>query len=96
MPKHTFSGDETWNAGIEAKCDAGYRTLVFSGSLGGGTLQISTSIEGVESTVPDSKLSAATLDGNGDAVKQMTFQTSGNISVTLSGSTSPTATVAVL
>jgi hypothetical protein len=96
MPVHTFSADEEWNAGIEARSDAGYRTLVYSGSLGSGTLSLKTNLEGVTSAVPDSKLSAATLDGNGDAIKQMTFQSSGNVIVVLSGSTNPTATVAVL
>lgn len=96
MPVHTYSDNEDWNSGIEAQSDRGYRTLVYKDSLGGGTLEIFTSIEGVKTPVPDSKLTAATVDGNGQAVQQVTFQSSGTVYVKLTGATAPTATVAVL
>lgn len=96
MPKHAFTDDDEWNFGIEARSDVGFRTMVYDGDLGGGTLQIFTDIEGVKTPVPDSKLDAATVDGNGDDVQQVTFQSSGNVYVHLTGSTAPDVTVAVL
>jgi hypothetical protein len=96
MPTKTFSTNEKWNAGIEAQCQAGYRTLAYSGSLGGGTLRISTQIEGgVDVPLADAKLTAATVDDNGDVVKQVVFQSSGNVFVELTGATTPTAVVSV-
>lgn len=95
MAAKLLSADGTWNTGLQAECQAGYRTLVYSGSLGGGTLQVFTTIDGVTSPVPDSKLSAANVDGNGDAIKQIVFASSGNISVVLSGATAPSVTLGV-
>lgn len=97
MAVKQFSADAVWNVGLEAQCDVGYRTLAYSGSLGGGTLQISTQVADGGDIIPlaDAKLTAAKLDGNGDVVRQMTFSSSGNIFVTLTGSTTPTAKVSV-
>ncbi|MCZ4076292.1 hypothetical protein [Agrobacterium sp. LMR679] len=44
MPTKTLTQNGTENMGIEAKSDAGYRVLSYSGSLGGGTLQLLTSV----------------------------------------------------
>jgi hypothetical protein len=97
MPVRSFTGDAEWNVGIEGRSDAGYRTLAYSGSLGGGTLQLFSQIEnGDKIPLADAKLSAAVEDDNGDVVRQMTFRTSGNLFVHLTGSTAPTAKVSVL
>lgn len=96
MSKLTITQDGDYSAGIEAKSDSGYRTLVYNGDLGGGTLSLKTNLEGVETPVPDSELTAATLDGNGNAIRQVTFQSSGNVIVVLDGATDPDVTVAVL
>lgn len=96
MAVHTFSANEEWNAGLEAQCDAGYRTVAYSGSLGGGTLQIFTQVPGGSKiALADAKLTAARLDDNGDVVRQVVFQSSGNIWIHLTGSTAPTAIVSV-
>lgn len=96
MPVHTFTSNEEWNVGIEAQCSAGYRTMVYSGSLGGGTLRISTHIQGgLKVPLADAKLSADMLDDNGDAIQQVVFRSSGNIYVELSGATAPNAVVSV-
>lgn len=96
MPVRTFIGNAEWNAGIDAQCDAGYRTLTYSGSLGGGTLGIHTQISGGPKVpVSDAKLSAATVDDNNDVVQQLTFRSSGNVFVVLSGATAPNVTVAI-
>ncbi|MCJ9696921.1 hypothetical protein MOV76_35755 [Rhizobium sp. PRIMUS64] len=96
MAVRQFSGDFDWNVGLEAQCDVGYRTLAYSGSLGGGTLQLFTQVQdGDMIPLADAKLTAAKVDGNGDVVRQMTFSSSGNIMVRLTGSTAPTAKVSV-
>lgn len=92
MPIQTFTTDDTKTFGIEAKCDAGYRVMgyrtVSGAALGGGTLRILTQPQGGGAPVPlaDSKLTASTLDDNGDAVQQVTFISAGNVYVQLSGS----------
>ena len=43
----------------------------------------------------DAKLSAATVDDNGDAVMQVTFRTTGTIIVKLTGATAPSVKVIV-
>lgn len=95
MPAKNFEDNASHNFGLDAKAESGYRVLAYSGDLGGGTLQISTIIDGVTSIVPDSKLTAATLDGNGDAIKQVVFKSAGAVVVALSGATAPNVTVAV-
>lgn len=97
MAVKTFSADAEWNVGLEAQCDVGYRTLAYSGSLGGGTLEIFTQVQdgGDLIALADAKLTTGTLDDNGQIVRQMTFSSSGNIWVKLTGSTAPTAKVSV-
>ncbi|MBY2992504.1 hypothetical protein HF272_13800 [Rhizobium leguminosarum] len=96
MAVKQFSADYDWNVGLEAQCRAGYRTVAYSGSLGGGTLQLLTQVQdGDLIALADAKLTAATVDDNGDVVRQMTFSSSGNVWVRLSGSTAPTAKVSV-
>lgn len=98
MPVKTFTTNEEWNVGIEARSDVGYRTLSYSGTLDGGTLQISTQIaEGDKIAIADGKLNATKLDDNGDMIRQMVFQSSGNVFVTLSdGGVAINAKVGVL
>lgn len=93
-----FQANKTWDVGFDAASDKSYRTLAYSGSLGGGTLQVLTSLSPNVLDVPvaDAKLSASKVDGNGDVIKQMTFQASGNIKVVLSGATTPDVWVAVI
>ncbi|MGG7535364.1 hypothetical protein [Rhizobium sp. 12,4] len=97
MAVKTFTADADWVVGLEAQCDVGYRTVAYTGSLGGGTLRIWTQVAdgGGLTPVADSKLSAGTVDGNGDVVQQLTFQSSGSITVKLTGSTNPNAVVSV-
>lgn len=95
MANKNFTSDVTQNMGIEAKCEAGYRTLSYSGNLGGGTLRISTVSDGVTSFVPDSKLSGTTVDLNGDAIKQVNFVSTGQVYVGLTGSSGANCDVAV-
>jgi len=94
MPSVHFTADAKLSLGLEARSEAGYRTVLYSGNLGGGTLRISTVIDGYEAWVPDSKLTAATVDDNGDVVKMISFSASGNILVSLTGSTAPDVYVA--
>jgi hypothetical protein len=97
MPLHQFTDNAEWNAGVEARSDVGYRTLAYDGDLGGGTLRVWTQAEGTAKTpVPDTKLSAATVDGASDVIKQLTFRSSGNVFVHLTGATAPDVTVTVL
>lgn len=98
-----FTADDVWNTTIPAVSDKGYRTLKYSGSLGGGTLSIHTLSHDVdpetqaviETPVSDAKLTTATVDGNGDLIRQITFQSSGTIVVKLTGAVAPTAKVMV-
>ena len=93
---HTFTADETWDTESSQIGPPDFRTIAYSGSLGGGTLQLFTTMGGITSAIPDSKLSAATLDTNGDVVKSYPFRATGNISVVLSGATAPNVTVVIL
>ena len=97
MATRTFTSNTTINFGLDAKCEIGYRVLSYTGALGGGTLQVFT--KAGESAnlvpVPDSKLAAATVDGAGDVRRQLVFQSSGAVSVTLSGATDPNVEVSV-
>ncbi|MBV2183785.1 MAG: hypothetical protein KUL88_04485 [Rhizobium sp.] len=103
MPFKKFTADETWNTGLVGQCETGYRCLKYSGSLGGGTLSVHSlsldvdpeTTQPIETPLADAEISAATVDDNGDAVKQVTFQTSGTIVVKLTGSTAPAAKVMV-
>lgn len=96
--EHQFTADEEWNVGFDAASDKSFRTLAYSGNLGGGTLQVKTSLSPnvVDVPVADAKLTNSKVDGNGDVIKQMTFQSSGNIKVVLSGSNTPNVWVAVI
>ena len=93
--KKTMTADGEWNTGYSGKTDPGYYTLAYSGSLGGGTLRIYSTIDEIKTPVPNSKLSAATVDDAGDVVQQVIFSTSGTISVALSGATAPNVTIVV-
>lgn len=103
MALRQFTDNATWITGLAGQCEAGYRTLKYSGSLGGGTLSIHSLTaevpaigqDPIETPLADAKLTATTVDDNGDAVKQVVFQTSGMIVVKLTGATSPDAWVAV-
>lgn len=97
MPTKTFTQNVTENMAIEAKSDAGYRVLSYSGSLGGGTLQLFTQCaDGADQVpVPDGKLSAANVDGNGDPIRQVVFVSAGNVFVSLTGATAPNCKVSV-
>lgn len=96
MPVKSFTADAEWNVGLEGQTDVGYRTLSYSGGLGGGTLQILSQVrDGDKIALPDAKLTVAKVDSNGDVVRQLVFRTSGNVFVTLTGSTTPTAKVSV-
>lgn len=95
MAKKNFTADGVWNVGLEAKNDAGYYCLIYSGDLGGGTLSISTDIEDVSVPVPNGKLDVTMLDDNGDVIQMVILSAAGNISVELSGATDPDVIVAV-
>lgn len=94
MSIRAFTADGFWNTGIPGYSDAGYRCMKYAGSLGGGTLSIhslSTDVdqatgEAIETPLTDAKISAATIDDNGDPVQQITFSTTGTIIIKLSGS----------
>jgi hypothetical protein len=100
-----FTEDGVWNTSVPAASDKGYRTLKYSGSLGGGTLSIHTLSHdmdpdsnppaAIETPVSDAKLKPTTLDDNGDLIRQITFQSSGTVIVKLTGSAAPTAKVMV-
>lgn len=98
MAENRFTGNATWNVGIDAAAEKGFRVLAYSGNLGGGTLQVFSSPSQNVQAVPlaDAKLNAAKLDDNGDPIKQITFQASGNLQVVLSGATAPDVWVAVV
>lgn len=93
MATKTMTADETWATGVQANRE--YNMLSYEGSLGGGTLRVYSDNAGVYSPLADSKLSAATVDGNGDAIQQMIFQTVGTITVVLSGAAGPNVEVSV-
>lgn len=103
MAIRKFTADAVWNTGIPGQSDAGYRCLKYSGDLAGGTLSIhSLSQEvdqetgaAIETPLADAKLSAVTVDDNGDTVKQVIFSTTGTIVVKLAGATAPSVKVIV-
>lgn len=85
------------NMGFEARSDAGYRVLSYSGSLGGGTLRVKTQLPdgGDKVPVPNSKLNATMNDAAGDLKQQLVFQAAGTIFVELTGATNPNCKVSV-
>lgn len=96
MPQHTFTSNEEWNAGIDGWTEAGFRTLAYSGNLGGGTLKLKSRFEdGIVVPVSDGELNATMVDDNSDVIQQVTFQTAGTILVELTGATTPNVTVVV-
>lgn len=95
MPAVTFTANDEKSLGIDAKSDSGYRTMVYSGDLGGGTLELFTKIEGVKTPVPNGRLTAAMTDDNDQAIQQVAFSSSGNVWVHLTGATGPNVTVVV-
>lgn len=96
MPKATLTANGEWASSVPGRTDGGFRLLSYTGWLGGGTLQVfSVSSSGVKTPVADSKLNASKVDGNGDVIQQMTFQTAGMIVVALTGATDPNVVVSV-
>jgi hypothetical protein len=99
MPTKTLIADTAATGvsfGIEARSDAGYRVLSYSGGLGGGTLRVHTQIEGADIVpVPDTKLAIGDVDGKGDVKQQLQFTSAGNVFVSLTGSTAPNCKVSV-
>lgn len=99
MPTKTFTANTAApeSMGIEARAYAGYRVLSYTGPLGGGTLQVHTQVEGAADIVPvpDSKLTLAKVDGNGDPIRQVVFVSAGNVFVTLTGATAPNCQVSI-
>ncbi len=103
MPIKKFTADGTWNSSVPGQCEAGYRVVKYSGSLGGGTLSVHSLSQDldpdagatVETPVPNAELTASTVDGNGDVIKQLVVQTSGSIVIKLAGATTPAVTVMV-
>lgn len=96
MAETVFTDNGEWTPDIPSANRTDYRTLAYSGSLGGGTLSLVAIVGSVEAPVPDSRLSAATTDTQGQVVKSFPFRSAGRIKVVLTGATSPNATVAVL
>lgn len=103
MALKTFTANDTWNTGMPGQSEAGYRCLKYSGSLGGGTLSIHSLSQDVdpetgatvETPLADGELTGATVDDNGDVVRQVTFQTTGTVIVKLAGAAAPSAKVSV-
>lgn len=96
MQTKALTADATWSTGIKAKLGIGWHVLAYAGDLGGGTLQVSGVMDdGTVIPVPDGQLTAATVDGNSDAVQQMEFRTLGEIHVALTGASSPDCTLYV-
>lgn len=95
MPAVTFEDNAEKSLGIDARSDAGYRTLAYDGDLGGGTLAVFTAIDGVKTPVSGAVLSAATVDEDEAVIVQLNFQSSGTVWVHLTGATDPDVTVAV-
>lgn len=98
MGQHVFTTNEKFPMGIEAKTEIGYVALLYKSNggagLGGGTLRVWATIEGIEVPLPDSKLAIGKLDGNGDVIQMMIFSAAGTLAVELTGATSPNITVA--
>lgn len=96
MKTVTLTANGEHNMGFDARSDAGYRVLSYSGDLGGGTLRVKTLVEGnVPVPVPNSKLNATMNDAGGDLKQQLTFQAAGTIFVELTGATAPNCKVSV-
>ncbi|MCI5075635.1 hypothetical protein [Oricola sp.] len=101
MPKYLFTDNDDWEIGFEAMHDPGYRTLIWpdsgesNGDFGGGTLQVLTNIDGVIAAIPDSKVTAASVDGAEDQLQQLVFVSGGSVIVRLSGATNPNLQVAI-
>lgn len=85
---------------LPGSSDRGYRCAVYSltgNGLSGGTLRFWSTIDGVKVPIPNSKLTATTLDDNGDLVQMISFSAGGTISVQLTGAgASPNVTVAMV
>lgn len=100
---HHFTADGSFMPGVNGEASHGYRMLKYAGDLGGGTLSVSSLSHDVdpdtgaaiETAVAGATLDAASTDGNGDALYQLTFKTSGPIKVTLAGATDPDCKVIV-
>jgi len=103
MPIKKLTADGTWNTGVPGQCDAGYRVVKYSGSLGGGTLSVHSMSQdldpdtaaSIETPVPDAELTVAKVDGNSDVIQQLVVRTSGSIVLKLTGATAPDVTVMV-
>lgn len=96
MAKFIFRQNGTWDTGIKQLFRTDFRTLVYDGTLGGGTLQLLVEIDGVVAPIPDSKLNATMVDGNGDVIRSFPFRSAGAVKVVLAGAEAPNVTVAVL
>lgn len=98
MPTKIITADGDYNFGIDAKSDSGYRVLMYTGSLGGGTLKLYTKPNDATTKVPvsNAELSTSTLDDGGDVVQQLVFMSAGQVIVNLSGSTAANVEVSVL
>lgn len=96
VQEYVFTNNGEWVPDFPAINRTDYRTLAYEGSLGGGTLRLYTQLGDVDVPVPDSKLSAATLDTQGEVVQSFPFRVSGQIKIVLSGATGPNVRVAVL
>lgn len=98
MPTKTFVADTAApvSMGIDARTDIGYRVLSYNGSLGGGTLRVWTQAEGGDIVpVPNGKLNATMQDANTDVRQQLVITSTGNVFVSLTGSTVPNCKVSV-
>lgn len=96
VQQNRFTTNDIWTPDFPAANRTDFRTLAYEGDLGGGTLRLYTLIGDVDVPVPDSKLSAATLDSQGEVVKSFPFRSAGQIKVELSGATAPDVIVVVL
>jgi hypothetical protein len=98
MPTKTITDNGDVNFGIDAKSDSGYRVMMYSGDLGGGTLKLFTKPNDAAAKVPvpNGELAAATLDDGGDVVQQFVFMSAGQVIVNLAGATDPDLEVSVL
>lgn len=95
MPVNFNANAEKPVSGLDAKSDSGFRTMVYDGDLGGGTLEIWTELEGLKTPVPNSKLDATMEDDNGQVIQQVTFSSAGIVWIHLTGATAPDIYVAV-
>jgi len=91
-----FTADAEWSIDLNDYGRMDYQTIAYAGDLGGGTLRVYAVFGGTNIPLPDSKLSASTLDGQGEVVKAFPFRTTGDLVIELSGATDPNVTVYVL